>query len=91
MAIKTAERHSDELRRDMNSQERAISYLEEHIPELAEAAIKQAYWQALASGSSVLERENDSLVEVFPDGSRKVIKPLPPQTRTVLGQRLEIA
>jgi hypothetical protein len=75
----------------MNTQEQAIRYLEEHIPELAEVAIKQAYWQALASGSSVLERENGSLVEVFPDGSRKVIKSLPPQTRTKQGQRLEIA
>ena len=75
----------------MSTQELAIRYLEEHIPDLAEAAIKQAYWQALASGSSVLERENDSLVEVFPDGSRKVLKALPPQTPTQLGQRLEIA
>jgi hypothetical protein len=75
----------------MNTQEQAIRYLEEHIPDLAEAAIKQAYWQALAAGSSVLARENDNLVEVFPDGRRKVIKPLPPQTPTQPGQRLEIA
>jgi hypothetical protein len=35
--------------------EATISYLEEYIPELAEAATKQAYWQALATGSSVLK------------------------------------
>lgn len=75
----------------MSTQEQAISYLEEHIPELANAATKQAYWQALASGSSVLERANDSLVEAFPDGSRKIIKPLPAQTPTQPGQRLKIA
>lgn len=75
----------------MNTQEQAIRYQEEHIPELADAAIKQAYWQALAAGSSVLERENDSLVEVFPDGSRKIIKSLPAQTATQPGQRLQIA
>ncbi len=75
----------------MNTQEQTMRYLEEHIPDLASAATKQAYWQALAAGSSVLERENDSLVEVFPDGSRKIIKPLPAQTPTQLGQRLEIA
>ncbi len=75
----------------MDQQEQAIRYLEEHIPDLAEVAITQAYWQALASGSSVLERENDSLVEVFPDGSRKIIRPLSPQTPTQIGQRLEIA
>lgn len=75
----------------MDQQEQAIRYLEEHIPDLAEVAITQAYWQALASGSSVLERENDSLVEVFPDGSRKIIRSLSPQTPTQIGQRLEIA
>jgi len=75
----------------MSTQEKAIRYLEEHIPELADAAIKQAYWLALAAGSSVLERVNDSLVEVFPDGSRKIIKPLPAQTPTKPGQRLKIA
>ncbi len=37
--------------------EEAISFLEEHIPELAEVALKQAYWAALASGSSVLIRK----------------------------------
>jgi hypothetical protein len=75
----------------METREQTMRYLEEHIPDLAEAAIKQAYWQALASGSSVLERENGCMVEVFPDGSRTIIKPLPPQTSTYPGQRLEIA
>ena len=58
----------------MDLSEKALDYLEEHIPELAEAAFKQAYWAALASGSSVLVSENGSLVEVFPDGKRKFIK-----------------
>lgn len=75
----------------MNTQEQAIRYQEEHIPELASAATKQAYWQALAAGSSVLERADDSLVEVSPDGSRKIIKPLPAQTQTRPGQQLKIA
>ncbi len=48
--------------------EEEISYLEKHIPELANLAFKQAYWAALASGSSVLISENGDLVEVFPDG-----------------------
>lgn len=41
-----------------NDNEKAIEYLEKHIPEMAEAAVRQAYWQALASGSSVLVSEN---------------------------------
>lgn len=58
--------------------EATISYLEEYIPELAEAATKQAYWQALATGSSVLKVENGEIIEVFPDGSRKTIKKINP-------------
>lgn len=69
--------------------EEAISFLEEHIPELADIAFKQAYWAALASGSSVLISENGNLVEVFPDGKHKFIKHLPPATPVTLGQRLK--
>ncbi|MCY7335549.1 MAG: hypothetical protein LH613_04945 [Chamaesiphon sp.] len=50
-------------------QEREIQYLEEHIPELAESAVTQAYWQSLAAGNSVLESENGIIYERFPDGS----------------------
>jgi hypothetical protein len=70
--------------------EEAISYLEEHIPELAEVAFKQAYWAALASGSSVLVSENGDLAEVFPDGKRKFIKHLPPAIAVTRGQKIEI-
>ena len=74
----------------MGLSEKELDYLEEHIPELAEAAFKQAYWAALASGSTVLISENGNLVEVFPDGARKVIKPLPPSTPVAIGQKLEL-
>jgi hypothetical protein len=70
--------------------EEAMCFLEEHIPELADAAFKQAYWAALASGSSVLISQNGNLVEVFPDGKRKIIKSLPPLTLVTCGQRIEI-
>ena len=36
--------------------EEAMCFLEEHIPELADIACKEAYWSALASGSSVLPK-----------------------------------
>jgi hypothetical protein len=74
----------------MGLSEEAMSYLEEHIPELANVAFKQAYWAALASGSSVLISENGKLLEVFPDGSHKFIKHLAPSIRVTPGQRLEI-
>ena len=59
-------------------QEREIQYLEEHIPELAESAVTQAYWQSLAAGNSVLESENGIIYERFPDGSSQIVKEIEP-------------
>ncbi|MEQ1603067.1 MAG: hypothetical protein ABL885_15025 [Methylophilaceae bacterium] len=75
----------------MNMTEESMRFLEEHIPDLADAALKQAYWQALATGSSVLVSEEGALVEIFPDGTRKVLKQLEPQTDVILGLRLELS
>ena len=69
--------------------EEAMSFLEEHIPELANIAFKQAYWAALGSGSSVLVSENGDLIEIFPDGKHKFIKHLSPATPVTRGQRVE--
>lgn len=74
----------------MKLSEQALDYLEEHIPDLAEVAFKQAYWAALASGSSVLVSENGKLVEVFPDGTRKFIKKLPAWIPLKRGQKFSI-
>ena len=71
--------------------EESMRFLEEHIPDLADAAVKQAYWQALATGSSVLVSEEGELVERFPDGTQKVVKHLEPQTTVLVGQRLELS
>ena len=74
----------------MSLTEASIRFLEENIPILAEAALKQAYWQALASGSSVLICEDDALIEIFPDGTKKILKQLEPQSSFTVGQRLEL-
>lgn len=70
----------------MNISEESLDFLEAHIPEMADAAVTQAYWQALASGSSVIEARGGELVEVFPDGTQKTIKPLPARRRVTPGQ-----
>lgn len=70
--------------------EEAMCFLEAHIPELAEIAFKQAYWAALASGSSVLISKNGKLVEVFPDGTEKFIKRLPSAIPVTRGQKWEL-
>lgn len=62
----------------MEDNEKIIDYLEEQIPELAAAAAKIAYWQALASGSSVLVSEKGEIVEIFPDGTRKFVQKTEP-------------
>lgn len=74
----------------MSLSEESMRFLEEQIPELAEAAIRQAYWDALNSGSSVLEYENGALIEVFPDGTRKTLKRLPQQGTVTPGQTFKI-
>ena len=70
----------------MKISEDSLNYLEAHIPELADVAVRQAYWQALAAGSSVLEVREGALVEIFPDGTQKTIKAMSPQTKAVVGQ-----
>ena len=72
----------------MNLDEEALNRLEDQVPELADIALKQAYWQALASGSSVLEAEEGVVYEVFPDGTRKAVKQIAPPTLVAIGQKL---
>ncbi len=71
-------------------QEREIQYLEEHIPELAESAVTQAYWQSLAAGNSVLESENGIIYERFPDGSSKIVKTIEPPMSVAIGARRKL-
>lgn len=54
--------------------EKQIDFLEKQIPIMAEYATKQAYIETLASGDKVMIAENGSLVEIYPDGSRKIVK-----------------
>ncbi len=70
--------------------EKTLRYLEESIPELAEGAVTQAYWQALAAGHSVLKTENGMLIEVHPDGTKRIIKKLAPSIPVEKGLKLKI-
>ena len=54
--------------------EKELDFLEQQIPILAETALQQAYWQALTLGDKVMIAEKGFLVEVSPDGSRRVMK-----------------
>lgn len=63
----------------LNEQE--LNYLEQQIPILAETATKQAFWKTLASGDKVMIAEDGKLIEVSPDGSRKIVKEIEKPTR----------
>lgn len=78
---------NDKKEPTMSMTEQTMQFLEEHIPDLAGPAFKQAYWQALASGSSVLEVEDSTIVEVFPDGTRRVIKQIGAAIPVISGQK----
>lgn len=71
-----------------NDSEKVIEYLEQHIPEMAQAAVKQAYWQALASGSSVLIAEDGEIKEIFPDGTFRVVEKTEPFIQVEKGKRI---
>ncbi|MEZ0609595.1 hypothetical protein ACAW74_13850 [Fibrella sp. WM1] len=51
-----------------------LDFLEQQIPELAELATRRAFWQTLASGDHAVVAEDGLIVEVSPDGTRKVLK-----------------
>ena len=70
--------------------EKTIEFLEEHIPEMAKAAVTEAYWNALASGHKVLEVDGNNLVETSPDGTKKIIESLAPRKLVQKGQKLII-
>ncbi len=69
--------------------EEEMKFLEEHIPEMAKAAVAQAYWATLSSGCKVLIADKGQLIEVSPDGTRKVIKSISPPIPVKMGQVLE--
>lgn len=62
----------------MKLTEEAMTYLEEQIPGLAEKATNQAFLETLAAGETVLVAEDGQLIEIFPDGKRKLIKEITP-------------
>jgi len=76
-------------KRDLSEDE--IINLEEQFPYIAETSVKQAYFEALSSGSSVLIAENDELVEVFPSGKKRVIKKIDPRISIKKGAKFKIA
>ena len=72
----------------MYDPEKTMTYLEEQIPALAGSAVTVAYWQTLASGESVLETDSGAIYEVFPDGSRRLVKQIAAPTPVQAGRTI---
>jgi hypothetical protein len=72
----------------MSDQE--IQELENQFLAVSGAAFVEARQEALASGLSVLQSENDVIYEVFPDGRRREVKRIEPPTPIELGSTLTI-
>ena len=67
----------------MSDQE--IELLESQFPPASGQAVADARRDVLASGQSVLQREGGSVVRVFPDGHKEVVKEIEPPTSVKAG------
>lgn len=74
----------------MSDSEQTLDYLEQQIPSLSAAAVDVAYWQALASGDEVLVSGEGGIYEVFPDGTKKLVKSLEEPLSVPVGTQVEI-
>jgi hypothetical protein len=74
----------------MADQENDILKLETEFPAVSGSAFAAARDRALASGHSVLESRDGFLYEVFPDGRRRLVKPIDPSTPVVPGSKITI-
>ncbi len=74
----------------MPHQESDIERLEEQFPPMSGTAFAEARARVLASGQSLLQSENGSLYEVFPDGRKVFQKRLEPPTSVTPGTRINI-
>lgn len=74
----------------MSNSEETLDYLEQQIPSLSAAAVDVAYWQALATGQAVLVSGDRGLYQVFPDGTRKLVKSLDEPLSVPVGTRVKI-
>jgi len=65
-----------------------IDNLEEYIPLLAKGAMQKAYLDTLASGDSVLEVIDDTIYEVFADGTKIKIKDIAPSLHVEINSKI---
>ena len=70
--------------------EQEIDELERRFPEVAQVAFAEAIGEHWLRGYSVLVNDKGFIYEVFPDGTRKMIKQIEPPTLVVNVSKLKI-
>ena len=74
-----------EPKRELSEEE--MLYLEAMIPELAESAFKLAEAKALTTSGKVVKVANGKLIELYADGSSRVLKEIAPRMPVVPGAK----
>ncbi len=67
-----------------------IDSLEAAFPIASGVAFSQARSEALKAGLSVMQSENGSIYQIFPDGTRKLLKQIPPATKLPAGTKFKL-
>ena len=71
-----------------NNHDFEIDKLERQFPTASGVAFATAREQVLASGQSVLQSEDGSIFEVFPDGHRHLVKTVEPPISVTIGSKV---
>ncbi len=71
--------------------EQTLDYLEQQIPSLSAAAVDVAYFQALASGQTVLVSGEGGIYQALPDGTQKLVKKLAKPLSVPVGTKVKIS
>ena len=67
--------------------EQEMLYLEEMIPELAAAAFRLAEAEALMTSGKVVKAVNGKVIELYADGSTRVLKEIEPPMPVIPGTK----
>ena len=61
--------------------DKEIDFLEKYIPELAECAMKKAYYNTSCNGIPVLESKGNKIIKTYPDGREEFVKNVSPSVK----------
>lgn len=67
-----------------------LQQLENGFPAVSGSAFAEARKRVLASGQSVLQSEDGSIYEVFPDGRKQFVKAVEPPIRVASGRKFSL-